>query len=174
MIVRQAKAEDATQVARINVESWQTTYRGMFPDEVLDNLDIEERSVFWVNYINELADGTVLLVAEDDAGQVVGFASGQPNQGEFADSYGCDLQRIYLLESAQGQGIGRKLMEAFAQWAIEQGYHSMLLWSLAENTNSRAFYEHMGGILIMESKLTIAGHLMDTVSYGWSDLGMLT
>lgn len=173
MTVRQGKAEDAAQIARVHVESWQTTYRGMLPDELLDNLSCERRRVFWLDIINEAAADKVLLVAEDDAGQVVGFVSGGPAHPGFAERYHCELQSIYLLASAQGQGLGRELVEAFAQWATDHGYQSMLLWTLAENTKTRAFYEHMGGTLIAESELTVGSHVKDTVAYGWPDLTVL-
>ena len=173
MNIRQAVAADAAQIARVHVQSWRETYRGMLPDDLLDRLDVDRRCAFWRSYIDEATSDKILLVAEDDAGEVVGFVSGSRTEGEFSEQYDCDLRTIYLLQAAQGQGVGRKLVEAFAQAAYGQGYRSMILWALADNTRSRGFYEHMGGEWIMEGQFTVGGNLMNNVAYGWSDLATL-
>lgn len=37
LIVRPARVQDITQMARVHVRCWQETYRGLMPDEVLDD-----------------------------------------------------------------------------------------------------------------------------------------
>jgi len=41
MSVRYLVENDAKRVAQINIEGWQTAYRGIFPDDFLDSLDVE-------------------------------------------------------------------------------------------------------------------------------------
>jgi hypothetical protein len=46
--VRQARAEDVKAMARIHVQSWQETYRGLMADEILDRPGfVERRERFW-------------------------------------------------------------------------------------------------------------------------------
>jgi hypothetical protein len=41
--VREAKPQDAADVAGVHVRSWQVAYRGLFPDDYLDGLRAEDR-----------------------------------------------------------------------------------------------------------------------------------
>ncbi|MDP6546981.1 MAG: GNAT family N-acetyltransferase [Phycisphaerae bacterium] len=55
--------------------------------------------------------------------------------GEIAGSYGlypvsekaCELRKMYLLSSYQGQGIGRKMMQDLLSWAGESGFTEIVL-----------------------------------------------
>jgi hypothetical protein len=48
LIVRSALVAHVVQMARVNVRSWQETYRGLLPDEVLDDPGfLTARERFW-------------------------------------------------------------------------------------------------------------------------------
>ena len=54
IIVRPAKAADAPGIARVHVESWRETYRGLMADELLDDPDFVARRVrFWTAALTE-------------------------------------------------------------------------------------------------------------------------
>jgi hypothetical protein len=38
LIVRRARPHDALRIARVHVQSWQSTYRGVLPPDYLDSL----------------------------------------------------------------------------------------------------------------------------------------
>lgn len=79
MLIREATPADAAAIARVHVESWRATYRGIVPDDYLARLSREGWERTWANTLRGAGDadaGTAVFVAEDDAGQVVGFASG--------------------------------------------------------------------------------------------------
>lgn len=38
ILIRKANLEDTMGIAQVHVHSWQATYRGQIPDEILDNL----------------------------------------------------------------------------------------------------------------------------------------
>ena len=42
--VRAATADDAAGVARVHVDSWRATYKGLMPDAVLDGLSVDNRA----------------------------------------------------------------------------------------------------------------------------------
>jgi len=44
MIIRKAKLDDATGIAKVHVDSWRTTYKGIIPDDFLNNLSYEQRT----------------------------------------------------------------------------------------------------------------------------------
>lgn len=169
MIIRNAQVEDAHDLAYVHVSSWQTTYRGIMPDEIFDKLTVENRAKFWARVIEEDRENEALLLAED-ATKILGFVSGGKAREDAVEGYDGELYAIYLLQSVQGKGIGRKLIEAFAEQMHQKGYQSMILWVLADNPESRGFYEHMGGKVVAEGTYEIAGATLKTVAYGWPDI----
>src|SRR6267378_5485470 len=51
MSIRRALAADAEAVGRIHVESWNVTYRGIMPDDVIARTDVAYRTQFWADRI---------------------------------------------------------------------------------------------------------------------------
>ena len=45
--IRPAVVEDAAAIAQVHVESWKTTYKGIFPESLLDRLSVSDRTSFW-------------------------------------------------------------------------------------------------------------------------------
>lgn len=169
VIVREATCDDAAGVARVHVESWRTTYRGIMPDTVLDSLTPEQRLPNWQRRLCGGPNGDFVFVAERFSGEVIGFASGGAER-EGTPGYESELQAIYLLEAAQGLGIGGRLFHAIAERLHRAGMRSMLLWVLAENTPARGFYERIGGEYVQTKTFEIGGAMLDEVAYGWPDL----
>lgn len=172
-LVRPAEPEDASQIAHVHVESWRTTYPGILPADVLDNLRAHERELFWHGVILNPNNDEFVYVAEDDQGEIVGFASASPEQRSDMDDYDAELFTVYLLETAQGNGIGRRLVAAIAGHLLDEGVESLMLWVAAQNRQACRFYEKLGGTIIGEKTLTIAGTEVLTVAYGWDDIRSL-
>src|SRR5438046_10243719 len=108
--VRPAVADDARSIADVHVGSWKTTYKGIFPETLLDSLSVEQRERSWNEALAEPA--LVTLVGCDAAQKIVGFICGG---AERTGQLGCDgeLYAIYLLQSAQRQGLGTLLVQRF-------------------------------------------------------------
>ncbi|HLN64384.1 MAG TPA: GNAT family N-acetyltransferase [Symbiobacteriaceae bacterium] len=172
MIIRAARPEDAGGIARVHVQSWRSTYRGLVPDEYLAKLSVEARERFWNRQLEKSPNAeNVVLVAENESGAIAGFVSGGPQRDEGLDYRG-ELYAIYLLEDAQGRGAGRGLMQALARELHAAGYRDLMLWVLTTN-RSRQFYEHMGGQFITTKAVEIGGAPLKEAAYGWPDIGVL-
>ena len=171
MIIRAARPVDAGGIARVHVQSWRSTYRGLVPDEYLAKLSVEARERFWTRQLENLTPGQVVLVAVDQSGAIAGFVSGGPQRDEGL-AYRGELYAIYLLEDAQGLGAGRGLMQALARELHAAGYRDLMLWVLTTN-RSRQFYEHMGGQFITTKAVEIGGAPLEEAAYGWPDIGVL-
>lgn len=169
--IRLAVAADIQSVAEIHVASWRTTYVGIVPQSVLDELSVDRRKMMWSQAILQPAPSTGVWVAEDRDGQVVGFANyGPERQGGRA--YAGEVYAIYLLHSVQRRGLGRSLMQACAMGFRDLGMDSMLVWVLADNPACR-FYERVGGRVIQETSIHLGGVELREVAYGWRDLSLV-
>ncbi|MGQ0550225.1 MAG: GNAT family N-acetyltransferase [Armatimonadota bacterium] len=172
MIIRAARREDAPAIARVHVDSWRTTYRGIIADDLLSRLSYERREQQWTRALGN-PDVNVLYVAEEGSQGVIGFAAGGPeNTGD--PVYRGELYAIYLLEAHQRKGLGRRLIGSIAERLAQAGMRSMLLWVLAGNLAARRFYESLGGEEVREQQIDIGGTKYDEVAYGWRDTRVLS
>ncbi|HLJ47188.1 MAG TPA: GNAT family N-acetyltransferase [Bryobacteraceae bacterium] len=169
--VRPAVPGDARAIAEVHVGAWRTTYQSIFPQSVLDALSVETRGAFWKETLLKPVPESVILVGCDEAGRVVGFASGG---AERTGQLGCDgeLYAIYLDETVRGRGLGTLLVRQVARELKGLGFSSMAVWVLALNPYRR-FYESLGGLSISEQELERGGQQFVEVAYGWRDLSVL-
>jgi GNAT superfamily N-acetyltransferase len=110
----------------------------------LVNLSYERRANGWYQILNHAPeDGNFTYVAEEEAGEVVGFANGGVERT--GDSvYKGELMAIYILQNHQGKGIGRCLTRMVAERLHFSGINSMLVWVLVDNLACQ-FYAALGG-----------------------------
>lgn len=165
LLIRKAKLEDAAGIAKVHVDSWRTTYKGIVSDTYLDSLSYEEREQNWKRGIEH----NHIYIATDFNGEIVGFASGGKERTGKYVAYKGELYAIYLLEGQQGKAIGRKLFKAVVDDLKEKKLNSMLIWALEENP-ACLFYEKLGGKKIDTAEIEIDGQKLSEVAYGWDDL----
>ena len=193
--VRQAVDSDAHGIAQVHIDSWRSTYAGIVPADHLAGLDYDEREKRWHRLLADRRQNA--FVAEDQDGRIIGFASGGPERSGSASAsgtpsctddpqvesggpdpnappeYSAELYAIYLYESDQRRGVGRRLVASLCSWFLSRGWHSMLTWVLTDNP-SRNFYEALGGEEVRVETITIGGTELTEVAYGWSDISPLT
>jgi GNAT superfamily N-acetyltransferase len=158
-------------MARVHIESWRSTYRGIVSDGYLAALSYERRTQMWMRGLSDPESREFYYVAEEPSGEIIGFASGGPERTGDPE-YPGELSAVYLLETHQRRGIGRRLARAVAERLAQDGLRSLLVWVLADNP-SRCFYEALGGELVRQGKAEIGGVVYDKVAYGWSDIAVL-
>ncbi len=165
MKIRTATLIDAAEIARVHVDSWRSTYRGLLPAEFLANLAYEKRTQRWTQVLVSEAERNFAFVAENENGDVVGFVDSGPER-EGRPGYDGELYAIYLLEEYHGRGWGKQLFERAKTDLSERGFAAMMLWVL-KNNRTRGFYERMGGIEIGEKEAEIGGTKVTEIAYGW-------
>ncbi|SIS45247.1 GNAT family N-acetyltransferase [Salimicrobium flavidum] len=168
MQIRRADENDAYKVAKVQVDTWKSTYKGIIPETYLEEMTYENRKEKW-RYIIEKG---MVFVAENDAGEIVGFSSGGPERSEELDDYDAELYAIYIREEDQRKGIGRMLITPVVQNLMDRGMTSMVVAVLSENP-FRHFYEALGAKRIDRMKVDISGKVLDEWIYGWTDLHSL-
>ncbi|MDE2823795.1 MAG: GNAT family N-acetyltransferase [Chloroflexota bacterium] len=169
MRIRRALPSDAPGIARVDVESWRSTYVGLLPDDLLASYDYSERER--ARRISIADESTITFVAEHKTDGIVGFLSGGPARMDDMP-YAGELYAIYLLEQHQRQGTGRRLVADLCAWLLSQGLTSMYTWVLDKNP-SRRFYESLGGIELKSETITLRGRDVVEVAYGWDDISPL-
>ncbi len=169
--IRQATPRDAPAIARVHVASWRTTYRGLIPDAVLDNLSEAGREAMWSRALTMPRPDAACFVAETAPGEIVGFADGGPER-EGDPVFRGELYAIYLVAAAQGHGIGRALAGAVARHLSLAGYMGLLVWVL-EGNPACGFYAALGGVPVRTKPITLGGAGLTEIAYGWTELAPL-
>jgi ribosomal protein S18 acetylase RimI-like enzyme len=139
-MIRDARLEDAADLATVHVASWQHAYRGLIDQSFLDSLDVAGRTETWDRILRQ--HRARVLVAEGDEG-VIGFCT----VGQSADEGWGEIFSIYLSPGHWGRGVGRLLLVSGEQALSEAGEERALLWVLDTNRRARAFYERQGWVL---------------------------
>lgn len=90
---------------------------------------------------------TRLLIAQDDAGEAIGYAMLTIRGGESTlqtgDRVG-ELESLSVAPSARGAGVGSGLMEAAFDHFRSQGVRDMTLSVMVGNDDAQRFYERHG------------------------------
>lgn len=169
--IRPATLDDAVAIARVRVEAWRTTYRGVIPQAYLDAMSVESSALLWEKVLAAGAGKASVFVVHDDDG-IVGFSAGnllaEPKHG-----YDSELTAIYLRPAFQRAGLGRRLVVEVAQANRGLGARGMIVWVLAENKSARAFYEALGAVQVIEQPFEWDGIPLVEAGYGWPDLAAL-
>ena len=82
------------------------------------------------------------------------------------------MYAIYLLQAAQGKGIGRQLVGALATTLLATDFTNMVVWVLEQNPAVR-FYEKSGAQHLRSKQIEIGGVPLSELALGWSDLRRL-
>lgn len=151
-VIRAARVADASQIAVVQVRSWQGAYRGLLPQAYLDGLDPAQRVGRWERSLAEAEDRRDGVLVADASGTLLGFVGYSPSRDGDADPARVgEIDAIYLLPSAWGKGIGRLLMDAALARLAEARFDRATLWVLDSNVRARRFYE-AGGWLADEAR----------------------
>lgn len=166
MHIRTVNLDDAQGIAKVHVDSWRTTYKGIIPDDFLNNLSYEQRTQLWKKNIAREDD--YIFIAENSEGEIIGFADAWKREDNLTEKSG-DLTSIYLLEKYQGKGIGKKLLKELFNHFKQMGYEKVFVEVLEEN-KTRFFYEFYGAKLVKTVQIKIGGKILNELIYQWNDV----
>lgn len=134
----EATKEDVPEIIALRQKIWGTTYRGIYPDDMIDNFDwVWHREKELLRIINPAY--SVHLLQKDD--QNIGYLT-------MSRTDGVTLQSLYILSEYQRQGIGRAAFDFIKAYCRKHSAEFFTCRCVPENLNARAFYEKMGGEVI--------------------------
>lgn len=165
-LIRAASIADVQAIARVDIETWRTTYAGILPDHFLVEMSTRNRAAFWTRFVTR-HPGDV-IVAVDARNQVLGFGSCGAQRDDRLP-VGGEIFSIYVQPDQQGQGIGRQLLLSLFFRLVQNGHKACMLWVLDRNP-SRFFYERLGGRVVARQTLSYGGRDVGASAYAWADL----
>ncbi len=131
--------EDAPVIARLRQQCWAATYRGVYPDDMIDAYDHAWHAA---RDLARIRDGNhrVRLIVQD--GQPVGYITllHEPPL----------LMSLYILPEYQRQGIGSAAFRLVRDTFRAHGHTCFTCHCLPANAPARAFYQRMGGVIAGE------------------------
>lgn len=164
---------DSLAIANIKVETWRSTYRGLFPKKVLQALDVDNINEKWKGILAaHEEDETKKAVVCEIEGKVVGYATGLELKGE-NNKYDIDLMAIDILKNYHRMGIGQKLVEYIVTYFLERGLKSMVIWVLKDNKPAENFYAALGGKPIDIKLMDAWSETYTEIGYVWDDISII-
>ena len=135
-VIREANINDLHALSALHVQTWNDTYHSHGPG-------INTRTQQWQQYFSNPDKNSFVLVVENPADQLIGFAKAQPYNHPDIPNYTSELNKIYLLRDYQRMGLGKRLLGEVINRLIAQGHNNMLLFGTPQNPTCY-FYEAMG------------------------------
>ena len=138
-----AQASDAARWEEIHTAGWEYAYRGILDDDYLDKTisTFKNRIPKTAEFLSD--ENGIKMVATNQNGLIVGIMGGFFWVSE-NDEKTFELQGLYLDPKYIGCGIGKKLIQAFANWVKRNGGQRFVVGCLEAN-KSCGFYKKLGG-----------------------------
>lgn len=157
--IRPAVAQDAATLAQLGAETFIATFGHLYARRDLDAFLREKHSVAAYEALLADSDYGVWLAVADD-GEAIGYAVGAPCSLPAPDMppRSGELSRIYMKASAQGGGVGRRLLETALDF-LKARYDQVYLSVYAENVGAQRLYERYGFVKIHEYFFKVGEHL---------------
>lgn len=153
--IYKAGTADIPLIRSISFEVWPLTYRDIISAEQIDYMLDMMYSVSSLE--GQMRDGHTFLIAMDET-RPVGFISFAPKKEDPAT---IKIHKLYILQSAQGRGLGRILIDEVVSSARET---KAVALELQVNRHNKAtlFYRRLGFEIVGEEDFAIGnGYLMN-------------
>jgi ribosomal protein S18 acetylase RimI-like enzyme len=135
-----ASTKDSEIISKLHALSWKTAYKGIVPQEYLDEIKYD----FWVDAFQNWISNNILTVQllyrnETPVGCI---AYGKARDENFLE-WG-EIVSIYIHPDYWRRGYGHKLLETAILDMKKRGYQNCYLWVLRENHSAQKFYPEIG------------------------------
>ena len=169
--IRRAEVKDACDIARVRITGWKQSYKDIVPGGLLDKLNIEADQKRVELALGDKNNKTLRFVVED-GGKIIGMGACGKGRESLDEKRG-EVYAIYLLDEAKRQGIGANFMREMAEQLAANGYTSLQVNVLEQNTPARRFYEKLGGKLVKNGLFKFEGFELPDVTYVWDRIETL-
>lgn len=136
--IRPAGPQDVAAIASLYVANWQSTYRGLLPDEFLDGMNAESAGREWSGFMR---GGKNIIYVACDGDTLLGFTACEPDEKSADRLY---LHSLHVSDKARGRGVGTGLIRRVWSRAQELGLTGVSVCIVRGNENARRLYTHLG------------------------------
>ena len=152
--VKMAAEDDLQSIHDMAEIVFRHTYRDILSPEQMEYM--MEWMYSLPNLRRQLEDGHVYYIAYD-GDSPCGYVSVQPDHIDEDGTEVFHLQKIYVLPSEQGTGLGRLLFNTATDFVLSQAVKSPVRIELNVNRNNPAvgFYEHLGMSILRQGDFHI-------------------
>ena len=140
MNIELATLKDAKELSFLKKEIWNTTYRGIYDDEVIDNYDYFAREEKLKKLIMD--DTQEVYICKDNSSIIGYMIIGAPLH-ESLPGYELTINDLGIDIRYRGRGIGRKFLD-IAKSKNKKLFNCCNYYNL----NAQRFYEKMGGKIV--------------------------
>ena len=171
IIIRKANITDVKSIAKINLDTWKTTYSNIISHDYLNTLSYKKSEVVWEEILNNIIKTSCLYVAQEQNSNIVGFAWAGLERCSETKGVG-ELHAIYVLKRYQRKGIGKALFSSIIENYYSKNIKSIIVWILKKN-KYRSFYESLQGKCCKEKKERIGEKDYNLIAYCWDNMDLL-
>lgn len=100
------------------------------------------------------ASGGSVLAAEDASGAIKGCVQAAVDL-RLAEGRMAELVSLVVDDSCRGQGLGRLLVDAVAEWARAQGFTALRVRCNVVRDDARSFYQRLGFTALKEQAVLL-------------------
>jgi len=145
---RKATLDDCYSIAELKGVVWNTTYKGIYPDEKLIGYDVGKNEGIFQTIVNN-PDIEVYVATNQD--RIVGFMTCGKPYIPFMH-YEQEVGLLYILKEYQRKGIGKGFFDIARKQVKEAGYGEFVVAVNSQNVNAINFYLSMGGKVIFSDE----------------------
>jgi len=145
--IRNATINDIELIRELTFKVWPQTYSSIISKEQIDYM--LEMMYSNKSLALQMAEGSQFIIVQDTK-KPVGFASYKPVAINIYK-----LDKIYILQTQQGKGIGKFVIDYILQQIKDRGAESLQLQVNRNNINAKSFYEKIGFRIIQEADFDI-------------------
>ena len=170
--IRVATETEIPAIAALHLLSWKTAYRGVVPDDLLDYDPTDSRTIEgsmagWRSTLT--ANPENLTVAQYDDDGIVGFCcAGAVDDATRNAPFDFQVYGLHVDPAHYRRGIGSALFRNALVRMGCLGLNRPIVWTLEDLSQSRRFYEKLGGKVVREGMWDLRGHKLREVAYGWN------
>ena len=152
--IRNATINDIELIRELTFKVWPQTYSSIISKEQIDYM--LEMMYSNKSLALQMAEGSQFIIVQDTK-KPVGFASYKPVAINIYK-----LDKIYILQTQQGKGIGKFVIDYILQQIKDRGSEFLQLQVNRNNINAKSFYEKIGFRIIQEADFEIGnGYFMN-------------
>ena len=126
IIITKATKEDVESIITININSWKTTYKNIFPSDILNNLDSTKETAI-TKCENKIQEYVVCKYNNE----IIGFARYGLNKKNYSKDY-AEVYALYVKDNFQKKKVGSSLLNYIFN-NLKNNYKYVLISTLKSN-----------------------------------------